>query len=211
MNTNYYLKSLNILLILVLFITFTGCPSIKDVVKTITNIKTLQFKLDRVSNFTLNRVNLSQKSSIKDFSIQEGLLLTQAFGSKTFPTTFDLVVLAKNPNTGVKESNGTPVTLNRMEWNLYIDNVQTISGVVEDDITVDPSNSTSEIPIKINIDMYKFFQDRGYDNLLNLMLSIGGLNSKPTKLMLDIKPEFKTKFGVLPFSSRIKVVDTEFR
>ena len=203
----------NIIIFSIVFIAFftTGCPSFQDVVKTVANLKALQFKVDRVSNLSLNRVNISKISSIKDISFSDGLLLTQAYASKSLPTTFDVIVLAKNPNEGVKESKGTPVTLSRLDWDLYIDDQKTISGVVEDDITVNPSNETTEIPIKISMDFYKYFENKGYDGMLNLAMQLGGIGNKPAKVMIDAKPEFKTKFGVLPYPSRIKIVDKEFR
>jgi hypothetical protein len=203
----------NIIIIYFIFIALftTGCPSFQDVMKTVANLQALKFKIDRVNNFSLNRVNISNITSIKDLSFSDGLLLTQAYSSKSLPTSFNVIVLAQNPNEGVKESKGTPVTMNRMEWDLYIDDIKTVSGVVEDDFTVDPSNATTEIPITISMDFYKFFANKGYDGMLNLAMQLGGVGNKPAKVMIDAKPEFKTKFGVLPYPSRIKIVDKEFR
>lgn len=208
---SYLYKTFNVFVVLLLIFSSYGCPSFKDVLNTISNVKSLQYKLDRVDNFTLSGVRLNNKSGIKDFTIQEGLMLTQAFATKSFPTTFDLVVTVKNPNSGVKENIGTPITMSKLAWNLFIDNQPTISGVVNKEIVIPPSNSTVELPITISLDMLKFFGDKGYDNLLNLALNLGGAGSKPSKLMLEVTPELKTKYGVLPIKNSIQVINTEFR
>jgi LEA14-like dessication related protein len=188
----------------------SACSSISKITQTLTNLQRLQFKLENVNDFALAGVKLSNKKSINDFSITDGLKLTQAFTSKSLPTRFVLNVAAKNPNDGTGGSKQAGATLTSFDWQLYIDDVPTIKGNIASPIEVPGTGQTTIIPLVIEIDLYKFFKDKGYDGLLNLALALGGVEGSAARLKLDAKPTVQTDFGPLTYPGRITIVDTKF-
>ncbi len=196
---------------LILFITFliSGCSAIKQVTQTLVNLQRLKFKLENVNGFRLAGISLNDKKSISDFSLSDGLNLTKAFTSKSLPAQFVLNVAAVNPNDGTGGSKQTTATLTSFEWQLYIDDVPTVSGNIDKAIEIPGTGQQSIIPLSISLDLVKFFENKGYEGIVNLALAIGGVNSSPSRLKLDAKPTVSTPFGAIS-SPRITVIDKQF-
>ena len=191
-------------------IVFIGCTTLSKITQTLTNIQRLQFKLQNVNGFNLSGVNLSNKSKIGDFSISDGLKLGQAYANKSFPARFILNVEAKNPNDGTGGSNQTTATLTSFDWQLYIDDVPTVKGNIANSIEIPGTGTSSIIPLEIELDLYKFFQDKGYDGILNLALALGGVNGSAARLKIDAQPTVTTSFGPIKYPGRITIIDKEF-
>lgn len=189
----------------------SACNVIKDISKTIENIQRLEFKLENVKDFSLAGVNLSRVSSLGDLSISQGLKLTNSFRKKKLPADFTLMLNAKNPNDGSGKSKQTKATIKNIDWRLFIDGVETISGVVNDNIVVPGNGSAVDIPIRMDLDLYDFFGNKGYDRLINLALTLGGSKGSSSKITLDIKPTVSTGFGNIRYPGRIKVVDKQWK
>ncbi len=202
------LKAKYLLIIaLIGFVAITGCNTLKQIQNSITNLKRCEFKLKNVDNFRVNGIRLSNKKSIKDFSITDGLKLTNAFAKKSFPAEFILNVEAKNPNDGTGGTKQSSATLTSFDWTLYIDDVPTVSGNIANPITIPGTGQASIIPLAIGLDLYEFFGKQGYDRMLNLALALGGANSSPAKITLDARPTISTPIGPISYPGRIKIVE----
>ena len=184
-----------------------GC----SVVQQILSLQRLQFKLDGVTGFALSGINISNKSKLTDFSISDGLKLTQIYGSRSIPVEFILNVATKNPNDGSGGIQRTTATLTSFDWTLYIDDKATISGNIDRQIEIPGTGQTSVIPLRMSLDLYKFFGDKGYDGIINLVLAIGGVNGSAARLKLDARPTVNTPLGPINYPGRITVIDREFR
>lgn len=184
-----------------------GCQTISD---TLLNMQRLQFKLDNVNNFQLAGVNLSNKSSISDFSIGEALALTRAFSNKNLPAQFIINVAAKNPNDGTNNSRQTNATLAGLDWRLMIDGKQTISGGLASPVQVPGNGQSTTVPLSVSLNLYEFFANEGYDKLINLALALGGVNGSASRISLDAQPTVSTQFGNIKYPGRITIVDKEF-
>ncbi len=201
------------LLILISAVAFTinSCNVVKDISNAITNISRLQFKLENVNNFRLAGIDISNKKSISDINVMDGLKLTNAFATKSFPAEFVLNVGALNPNDGKNGSRQSDATISSLDYRLLIDDVPTISGDISAPITVPGSGQSINIPMRMALDLYKFFGDKGYESIANLAMAVGGLGGSPTRLKLDVRPTVKTTLGPITYPSRITVVDKEWR
>ncbi len=208
------MKILKIFLIIVLssglFLINNSCQTIQQVSNALANMQRLQFKLDNVNNFSLAGIGLSNKNSVKDFSLTDGFKLTSAFASKSFPAEFVLNVAALNPNDGKGGTPGTSATLTSLDWQLYIDDVPTISGNIASPVEIPGTGQTTLIPLKMNLDLYKFFQNKGYDGIINIALALGGVKSSPAKLKLDARPTVNTPFGPIVYPGRITIIDKQY-
>ena len=189
-----------------------ACKTITKVMNTISDLENIQFKLGTVEMFSVSNINISNIKSISDVSVSDGLKLTQSFANKSLPTNFTLNVVASNPN---KKSNKNPSTLdaiiNSFDWILFVDEKETINGKVTTPLTVPSSTQNTIIPVRIGIDLYKFFGDKGYTDIINLALALGGANGSSSRLKLKMKPQISIAGFPLSYPNYITVVDKEFR
>jgi len=197
--------------ILIIGFAEQSCNVVRDVSRTLANLKALQFQLHNVSSFQLSGISISNKSRVGDFSISDGLKLTNAISSKRLPATFTLNVLARNPNDGSGGTPSTSATITNIDWRLFIDDKPTVSGVIATPIVVPASGQETTIPVTINIDLYEFFGNEGYERIINLALALGGMSSNPARLKIDMKPTVNTSIGSIRYPGHITVVNNEWR
>ena len=200
-------KNIKIVIISALIVTFLGACS---VLNNITNLKKLQFKVENVNNFQVAGVPISGKSSIKDINMTNALQISQIFTQKKFPAQFVLNLAALNPNDGKSTPTKTDATITNLEWRLILDDTPTVSGVVNNPINIPGSGQSVIIPLTIQLDLYQFFGNQGYDKLLNLAFALGGAQSDLKRLKLDIKPTVMTPIGPIAYPGRITVINQQF-
>lgn len=194
--------------LLVILVAFSSVSC--SVYETIVNLSRLQFKLGAVNGFEINGVNISNKSSLSDFNAVELLKITTAVAQGTLPVSFVLNVDAKNPNDGTGGYKRTDATLKDFPWRLMIDGKETISGELDNSVTVPGTGEVTVIPLRMNIDLMDFFKNKGYESLVNLALNLGGQSGSASKLTLFAKPVVTTALGDISYPGELKIVDAEF-
>ncbi len=194
------------LYILMLFITMSGC----SVYQSIVNLSRLQFKLGAVNGFTVNGVSLSGKSSLSDFNSIDILKISQAVASGTLPVSFVLNVQAKNPNDGTGGYPNTSATITEFPWRLLINDKETISGSLKNGVTIPGTGQISNIPLQMNLDLVRFFQNKGYEDLINLALAIGGNKGSSSNLTLYAQPTVSTSLGPIKYPDELRIVNVQF-
>jgi len=199
------MKKIILLSVTLLFVT-SSC----SVYETMVNISRLKFKLGAVNNFTVSGINISNKSSLQDFNAMELLNLTQVIATGKLPASFTLNVEAKNPNDGTGGYPKTDATLKAFPWRLEIDNVETISGNIGTPVSVPGTGQITNIPLTMNVDLIEFFGNKGYENLLNLALALGGQQGSSSKLSLYATPTVSSPLGDIKYPSELKIVDQSF-
>ncbi len=198
-------------LIVLCVVLVTSCASIRDITNTLASLQKMQFKIANITGMRLAGVDVARIASPSSLSITDALSLTQAFARKTLPATFTLNVDAKNPNTGVAGTKSVPLTLDDLQWRLMIDDKQTINGGLGSPVDVPGNGLTTKLPLVMNLDLYSFFADKGYDGIVNLALALGGKSGTTSRVKLDAMPTVGTPLGKLTYPNRISIVDTEFR
>lgn len=181
-----------------------------SVYQTMVNLSRLKFKINNVNNFSLAGVQLGNKRSLQDFTTMEALRLTSAFAKGSLPATFTLNIDALNPNDGKGGYPKTSATLKSFPWRLMLQDKETISGGLSSPVTVPGTGESIVIPLGISIDLYSFFRDRGYNDLLNLALNLGGAGGDPSKVALYAKPTVTSSVGDLTYPQEIKIVSYEY-
>lgn len=174
------------------------------------NIQKLKFKISGINDFRLMGVSLAGKTKLTDLSWSDALKLKDLLTLKSFPVQFILDLDAYNPNDGKSTPIKSDASITAMDWRLIIDEVPTINGSITTPISVPASGQSITIPLAMELDLYKFFSDRGYDKLVDLALALGGLNSDLTRVKLDIKPSVKTMFGTVTYPSWITVINKSY-
>ena len=205
-------KCIVYLLILCVFpLFFQGCAALQELGGALMNLKRLQFKLAGVGQFSMAGINITRISSLTDFSVADGFKLLNAFQSRSLPAEVTLEILAINPNDGSGGSSNTVSTLTSLESRLLIDGEPTVTGNIDQPIEIPGTGQASSIPLRMSIDLFEFFGNQGYKDLIELALAIGGLNRNSSRLSLDAQPKVSTPYGNILYPGRIVIVDKEFR
>lgn len=191
--------------------TFQSCETLQQLSDALLNLSRLQFKLGGVSNFSLAGINLSSVSSLSDFSLKDGVKLLGAFRRKVLLSEFVIEVLSINPNDGTGGTQKTISTLTSLESRLLIDGKPTVIGNIDSPLKIPGVGQATSIPIRISMDLYEFFGNKGYEGLIQLALAIGGKQGSSSRISLDAQPRVSTPYGDILYPERIKIVDKEFR
>lgn len=202
------------LLILALTFVFAGfqsCSDLKNLSSMLNDIKAVKFKLDGVSAFSLMGIGIGDKSSLSSFSAGDALKLGAGVLNKSLPASFTVNVAAYNPNSGNGGTKKADCTITSLKWRLLIDDVQTITGIVSSPVTVPSAGTQVIIPLQMNIDLYKFFESKSYENIAKLALGIGGANKDLTRLKIVATPSVKTSFGAIEYPGEITIINKEYR
>jgi hypothetical protein len=198
-------------IILLSLLPLQGCATLGEIARTLTNLKRLQFRLEGIGDSSLAGVSLAGKSEVGDFSISDGINLLAAFRSKRLPARFLLEVGARNPNDGSGGSTRTTSTLTRFDWRLLIDDRPTISGGIDRPLEIPGTGQSTTIPLRMELDLYEFFGNRSYDDLLNLALALGGRSGDISRVALDARPSVSTPLGEIAYPEPITIISREFR
>jgi hypothetical protein len=191
--------------------SLSSCASLEQLVSALSNIQRLQFRLADVTNFSIMGIRLGGKSALTDFNVADGIRLVQAFSNRRLPAEFVINIEAVNPNDGRGGSPQTVSTLTGLESRLLIDDIPTVIGNIDRAIEIPGTGQASIIPIRMSIDLYSFFADKGYNGLINLALSLGGARRDTTRLALDAQPMVTTPIGPIVYPGRITIISKEFR
>jgi hypothetical protein len=189
---------------------FSGCATLQQIQDTLANIKRLQFKLDSVAPGSLAGINLSGISAPTQLGLQDGLKLAKAFSQKSLPLSWTLNVAAVNPNDGTGGSPRKAALLRALAWTLKIDEKETISGDIPNPIEIPGTGQATIIPLQMSLDLYQFFSDRGYEEVLKLALAIGGQKGSTARLTLAAVPTVSVAGIDVKYPGEINIVDKEF-
>ena len=193
-----------------LLLSFVFLIASCSVYQTIVNLSRLQFKLGKVDNFQLGGIDISDKSKLEDFNFQDLLKLTKAFSSGSLPASFILNVEAKNPNDGTGGYKKTDASIKSFPWRLLINDKETVSGNISQTVFVPGTGEITQIPLTISVDLIKLFKDKGYEELINLSLTLGGKKGSSSKLTLYASPTVSTSLGDIKYPGELKIIDKEF-
>lgn len=188
-----------------------SCSALSQMAAVIANLQRLKFKLSDISDFALFGIPIGGKAKLTDFSVTDGLALVQAFTQKKLPAEFVLNIEAVNPNDGTGGSPQTVSTLTGLESRLLIDGTPTITGNIDKPIEIPGTGRSSIIPLRMSIDLYEFFGNKGYESLINLALALGGAKKDPARIALDALPTVSTPMGPIAYPGRLTIVSHEFR
>ena len=185
-----------------------SCSVIQELSQAVTSLSRCTFKLHGLSDFRLAGVSLDGRAKL---GVLEAAQAAAAYAKGELPASFTLNVAVMNPNAGTTTAPRTVATLTSLAWTLRIDDVPTISGNIADAITIPAGSQQTLIPLRMNLDLLKFFRERGYEKVVNLALALGGAQGSTSRVTLRARPTVRTGFGPLTYPGEIDIVDREFR
>jgi hypothetical protein len=162
----------------------------------------VDFSLDRIANPRLAGVDLSRINSYDDIGFAEASALALAAAQKRLPLEFELHVLAQNP-----ADNDVQARLLRMDWTLLLENRETLSGVLEEEVLL-PPGQPRDIPIVVGLNLVDFFEGSARD-LIELALSFTGQGGEPKEVALRASPVIDTAIGPIRYPQPITILRRE--
>jgi hypothetical protein len=188
-----------------------SCATLNEMASALVNLKRLQFRIQGVNDFRLAGIAIGGKTSLGQFTALDGVRLVAAFGGRNLPADLVLNVLAVNPNDGTGGSRQTVSTLTSLECRLLVDGKPTVAGNIERPVEIPGTGQATVIPIRLSLNLFEFFGDRRYEDLIGLALALGGANRNPARVALDAQPRVSTPLGDITYPGRITIVEKEFR
>ena len=185
-------SSLSIALLGVLLLA-PGCSTVSQLAA----LRQVDFELDSVSNGLVAGVDLdrARDGSLGPIDVAR---LGAAVAGGSVPLRFNLNVGAENPAGG-------PVAaqLVSMDWTLFLDGIETVSGIYTDTRLIQPGTRTM-LPIPIEIDLVRFF-GRNVGDIARLVGNVAGVESQRQTIRLDARPTINTQFGPIRYPGVITI------
>ena len=151
------LRGSNIALLIGMFMVLSSCQSIKEIAA----LRDVAFAIDRLTDVRLAGIDLSQVRSVRDLRAADVLNLTRALNRREMPLTFQLNLEATNPST-----NSVAARLVGLDWTLFLEEKETISGAFNGDVTL-PPGQPQQVPFGVSLDLVQFFEG-GVNDLVNV-------------------------------------------
>jgi len=184
----------------------SGC----SVFKTLENVSRLKYKIHSAFDYKISGINIGNKKSIKDFNSIEMLKLSSGILKGSLPLTFSLNIEAKNPNDGSGGYPKSDLTLESFPYKLFINDKEIINGDIESPVFVPGKGESTLITLNIEFDIAKSFKEKSLDDILSLLLNLGGIGGSTSNLKLIVRPAIGTPIGKINYPNEITVVDKTF-
>ena len=172
-----------------------GCAALQEVAA----LRQVEFDLDRVGTIELAGVNISRIQNYQDIGMLDTGRLIAAIASGKIPLSFNLFVKAENP-----ANNSVPARLVGLDWTLFLQDKETISGKFNDEIVLQPGQP-QDIPVNVNLDLFQFFEG-GAQDLVNLALALTGKSGSPQNIRLQAVPTVQTPIGPIRYPKPLTLV-----
>ena len=160
---------------------FSACD-ILDQARQVAMLSKCEFRLSSVDQLKLAGVNIQQVKKLSDLNLMDAAkITTAAVSGSSLPLNFTLNVEVKNPNAGT-------AGLTKLDWILFIDDIQMVSGVNEQRVQIPGNGGTGTIPLSIGVNLKEVLKGKSGDVKANFGLNLAGAGNKPTRITLKAKP-----------------------
>ena len=177
--------------------TTQGCQTLREIAA----LRSVNFALDNVTNARLAGVDIQRFRSYEDLTATDIMRIGAAVADRRLPLRFQLHLAARNP-----EENQVQARMVRMAWTLLIEDRETISGIVDENIVL-PPGEVRDIPVAIEVDLVDFF-DRSARDLVDLALAVAG-EGEPRNIKLRATPTIDTPIGQIEYPEPITIVSRD--
>jgi LEA14-like dessication related protein len=160
--------------------TITGCDVVQQAQQAV-NLTNCDFRILSVQNIMVAGINVQNYKSIKDLSITDLSKVTVAATKPTFPLSLQLNLEGRNPNA-------SSAGLNKIDYILFIDNIQMTAGSLLKSFVIPPNNGTTVIPLQLSVDLKQALQGKSLDAIMNFGFNLAGVGNKPTRITIKLKP-----------------------
>jgi len=186
------------LLMLASTLAIQGCQTLREIAA----LRLVDFAIDNVTDARLAGVQIERLRSYEDLSTTDIFQLGRAVAGQELPFRFNLNIAARNP-----DENDVQARLVRMDWTLFLEDRETISGILDQNLVFPPGQTTT-FPVTIEVDLVDFF-DRNLRDLVELALSVSGQGGEPKNVSLRAIPTIDTPLGEMEYPRPITIVSRD--
>jgi hypothetical protein len=173
-----------------------GCATLE----TVGIAPRVDFFLDRVDRARLAGVDLDRVERAQDLGPLDMARIADAVRQRRLPFQFTLHVGVEN-----EMASEVDLHLERLEWTLLLRDRETVTGTLDEGFVL-RAREVTDIPIAMEVDLLRFFDDRGED-LVELALRAAGAGGEPMGLKLRARPTIRTSFGPFRYPQEITILD----
>lgn len=185
---------LSALLLAVVVMPAAGCRTLREIAA----LRRLDFGIAGAADPRLAGIDLSRIQSSGEVSPADMLRLGSAVLKEQLNLDVTLLVSAKNP-----AENTVDARVVRLDWTLLLDDRETVSGVTDSDILIQPGTE-ADVPVAVSVNLVEFF-DTGIRDLLDLALDVSGVGGRPTRVTLRATPTVDTVLGPIRYPHPITI------
>jgi len=172
-----------------------GCATVQQFLA----LRSVDFQFDRVADLRLAGVEFSGLRSSSDLSLGDGARVASAVVGGTLPLSFQIHLLAENP-----AANTVTARLVRLNWTLYLEDRETVSGHTARELELPPGQPT-DVPINVSLDLLDFYERSGHD-FVDLALNVAGAGGTPKRVAVKVVPTIDTALGPMTYPQPITLV-----
>lgn len=185
--------------LLTMILAFSAC-NVLNQVSQVQQLALCEFDVYGVDKVRIAGIELDENMDRGDLNTAQLMQLTAAIFQKEMLVDFDLMLNINNPND-------KPAAMNRMDYELFIDNKQILTGQMNQPVNVD-ANANTTVPMPIQLDLFKVLNDETQSTLVNLAFKLTGDESDPAEILLKVKPYIKVGGRELAYPGFLNVRHT---
>ena len=163
-----------------------GCTTLGEIAA----LRLVDFALGGTSQGRLAGIDLSSIRGYEDLRSTDALRILDALRQRRLPLEFTLHVDAENP-----ASNRVAARLVKLEWTLLLEDRETVSGILDREFVLPPGQIV-DIPLRIDLDLLRFYDDNARD-LVELAANLAGRGGDAKNVKLTAWPTIATPIGPL--------------
>ncbi|MBO7606108.1 MAG: LEA type 2 family protein [Paludibacteraceae bacterium] len=156
----------------------TGCSSVKGV----KNFSNSQFNYKDITNIRLANIEVSHIRTPKDLSYVDLLQLIPAFKDKSLGLNMNVNINVTNPNAEEAKLEG-------VEYIIWVDEREVISGNMEKKISIG-ANQTEVLSIPVSVNLLNMATFSTLDALLEFAIGLATDNPDASRMKVSLKPYF---------------------
>ena len=165
--------------VLLLLLALNSCE-VLDQVNQMQQLALCEFKVTSVDNVQIAGIEVDEHTKKGDLGVAQIMQLTAAIFKRELPVNFNLGLHIDNPNN-------KPAAMNRMDYELYVDDRQLLTGQMNQTVSVAPM-SASVVAMPVSVDLFEVLNNETQDALVNLAFKLTGDQSNPADVLLKVKP-----------------------
>jgi len=177
-----------------MLLLLSSCASLQQAME----LSSVKFTFDRVSSVRVAGIDLMNLNSVNELNMFQMARATLALSRENLPLDMTVHVKTENPLI-----NQVAATLVSMDWTLMLDGRETISGTLNEHVRL-PAGEAQTIPLRLSLNMFKFFNEKNAVDMLDLALAIAGSKgSVPEGVALKIRPTIETPLGLMRYKEML--------
>lgn len=175
-----------------LSLTLSACATFQEV----TALSRVDFSLGGVSEGTLAGIPIESVRDPDRLGAVSLARVAAALSSGELPLEAVFEIRGDNP------SDNPRARLLALDWTLFLDDRETVSGTVEEEHLL-PSGESTTIPLRVEIDLLDFFENR-LEQVVDLALAVAG-GGEPRRVHFEATPTVRTPIGPIRYPEPVRI------